>query len=167
MKCVDRNCRQIVAEALNLANATQVYRVDRLRSADGLPIAYDCTWLALRFGVLLTEDSLAHETIYHILETYYGIPIEAGTFHITAAMVTAKQADLLDVPIGASLLVIRRITYTTGNVPVYVQERYYRPDRVSYRISLRRHSGETMGDAASLREPGPVFNEQSHVSTQE
>ncbi|GAC1654176.1 MAG: hypothetical protein NVS4B12_26230 [Ktedonobacteraceae bacterium] len=42
-----------VAEALNLSIDEEVVYVDRLRLANDLPIAYDTTWLPLRFGMLL------------------------------------------------------------------------------------------------------------------
>ncbi|HYL45038.1 MAG TPA: GntR family transcriptional regulator [Ktedonobacteraceae bacterium] len=149
-----------VAQALALSKSDEVVRVDRLRMANERPIAYDTTWLPLRFGLLLSEAALANETIYHILETRYGIPVEAGTFHITAATATPEQAKLLESTAGAGLLLIQRISCTTGDVPVYVQERYYRPDRVSYRVTLRRH-GNAMGGMTAISELRPIFSEQT------
>ncbi len=150
----------VVAGAVAVAVDEEVVRVDRLRLANDRPIAYDTTWLPLRFGLLLSEDLLASETIYHILETRYGIPVEAGTFHITAATATPEQARLLEVAAGTGLLLIQRISCTTGDVAVYVQERYYRTDRVSYRVTLRRH-GDALGGMTSISELRPVFTEQS------
>lgn len=150
---------RVMVEALApLPIGEEVVRIDRLRLANGQPIAYDTTWLPLRFGLLLSEEVLAQETIYHILETRYGIPVEAGTFHITAATATSEQAQWLEVPVGTGLLLIQRISYTTGNVPVYMQERYYRPDRVSYRVTLRRHENALSGVTA-ISEMRPVFIE--------
>lgn len=137
--------RPAIANALNIMSGTEVVRVDRLRLAEGRPVAYDTTWLPLRFGVLLTGTDLTQETIYHILETRYAIPVFFGAFYISAAESTAQQASYLEVTPGSALLLIRRISYTTGNEPVYTQERYYRPDRVQYRVTLRRHSSEDSG----------------------
>ncbi len=148
-----------VAEALTLLPGEEVVRVDRLRQANGRPIACDTTRLPLRFGLLLSEETLATETIYHILETRYGIPVEAGTFHITAATATPEQIRLLEVAPSTALLLIQRISYTIGNMPVYVQERYYRPDRVSYRVTLHRQ-GNATGGMTAIRELRPVFSEQ-------
>jgi GntR family transcriptional regulator len=145
-----------VAEALGLAEGEEVVQVERLRLANGRPIAYDVTWLPCRFGLLLSEGELSRETIYHILESRYGILIEAGTFFISAANATPEQARLLEVPIGAALLLIRRLSCTGGDVPVYLQDRYYRPDRVSYRLSLqRRPAGSAKAPAVS--ELRPIF----------
>lgn len=150
---------RVVAAALGLSVGEEVVRVDRLRLANTRPIAYDTTWLPLRFGLLLSETALADETIYHILETRYSIPIEAGTFHITAATATPEQARLLEVAAGSGLLLIQRISCTTGHLPIYVQERYYRPDRVSYRITLHRHE-DVLGGMTVISELRPIFTEQ-------
>jgi GntR family transcriptional regulator len=100
---------------------------------------------------------LTQETIYHILETRYAIPVLSGAFSITAASATPQQASILDIPSGAALLLIQRISYTTRDEPVYVQDRYYRPDRVQYRVLLRRHD-ETRG-SSTIDEFRPVFEE--------
>jgi GntR family transcriptional regulator len=145
-----------IAEAVGVADGDEVIRIDRLRKADNQPIAYDITWLPLRFGLLLSEAELQHKTIYHLLETRYNIPIETGVFHITASVATTDQAHLLHVAPGTGLLLIRRTSYTTGNVPVYAQDRYYRTDRVSYRVTLRRH-GDAHNGSNSLEELRPIF----------
>ncbi|GAC1393175.1 MAG: GntR family transcriptional regulator [Ktedonobacteraceae bacterium] len=151
-----------VAAALNLSTDEEVIRVDRLRLANDLPIAYDTTWLPLRFGMLLSQEMLTHETIYHILETRYSIPVEAGIFHITAAMATVEQARMLDIASGTALLLIQRISCTASELPVYIQERYYRTDRVSYRVTLHRH-GDAIGGMTAIRELRPIFREQSSL----
>jgi len=149
-----------VAEALHLSAGEDVIRIDRLRLANEQPIAYDTTWLPLRFGLLISEADLAHETIYDVLETRYTIPIEHGTFHITAAAATSEQAQFLHIASGTGLLLIQRLSYTTGDVPVSVQNRYYRTDRVSYRVTLRRH-GDHPHSTTSLEELKPIFEETS------
>jgi GntR family transcriptional regulator len=130
--------RPSVAGALNVASGTEVVHVERLRLAGGRRIAIDSTWLPLRFGVLLSGLDLTQETIYHILETRYAIPILTGTFSISATLATPQQAEHLEIDASSALLLIHRISYTTGNEPVYVQERYYRADRVHYRVTLER-----------------------------
>ena len=63
----------------------------------------------------------------------------------TAAEASAQQAEHPEVAPGSALLVIQRISYTSREEPIYVQERYYRPDRVQYRFMLRRHNDEAEG----------------------
>jgi GntR family transcriptional regulator len=155
---VHEPARPTIAKALNLASGTEVVRLDRLRLADERPIAIDSTWLPLRFGALLSGLDLTRETMYHILETRYAIPILTGTFLICASQATPQRAKQLEVESGSALLLIQRISYTTGNEPVYLQERYYRPDRVHYRVTLERHGSEPGG--SKIDEFRAVFAEQ-------
>lgn len=149
----------LVSEALKLPAESAVVRVDRLRLADDRPIAYDITRLPLRFGKLLDENELARLTIYHILESRYHIPVETGMFYLTASSATQRQASLLDISPGAALLVIQRISYTLGEEPVYIQDRYYRPDRVHYRARVQRqHDIPHSSGNSTMSEFGPVFS---------
>ncbi len=149
-----------IAAALILPMETEVVRIDRLRLANNEPIAYDTTWLPLRYGALLQESDLVSETIFHLLEERFNIPIERGTFLFTAGVADAAQAQALQVPVGAPLLVIERVSYTRNDDPVYVQRRYYRTDRVQYRATLQRRA-EGPGEQAALRELRPVFASSS------
>ena len=156
---VHEPARAGIAKALKIPKGTEIVRVDRVRLANGHPIAYDTTWLPLRFGELLTSVDLTKETIYHALETRYAIPVVSGAFHITAATATAPKAALLEINVGDALLVIQRISYTTGEEPIYIQERYYRTDRVQYRVSLQRHD-DPLG-SSKINEFRAIFEEQA------
>ncbi len=148
----------MVARALQLPAGTEVVRVDRVRLADDRPIAYDMTWLPLRFGELLVGVDLTKETIYQVLERRYAISILTGTFTITAAVATAQQAALLETERGAPLLVMQRLSCAARNESVYFQERYYRPDRVQYRVTLHRYQN-TIG-SSKIDEFRAIFEEQ-------
>ncbi|MBX6342257.1 MAG: GntR family transcriptional regulator [Thermomicrobiaceae bacterium] len=143
-----------VARALGLQPGARVVRLDRLRLADDQPIAFDVTYLPLRYGRLLDRDRLETETIYHQLETQYGIPVVSGTFILGASKATPELASLLEVERGAPLLVMQRTSYTEGADPIYVQRRYYRADRVRYRLELTRGYP---GEPSRLTEVAPVF----------
>ena len=145
-----------VATALLLSAETEVVRVDRLRLANDEPIACDTAWLPLRYGALLSESDLAAETIIHVLEDRFNIPIERASFSFTATSASPMCAEALHVAPGSPLLVIERVSYTRNEEPVYMQRRYYRPDRVQYRATLQRRANGH-GEQSALRELGPVF----------
>jgi GntR family transcriptional regulator len=147
-----------LAEALHLAPGSEVVRVDRLRLANEQPIAVDSTWLPLRYGALLVDGELTKKPIYRLLETTYGVLITTSAFHLTAAAATAEQAHLLTVPGGSPLLLIQRISSTEHDEPVYLQDRYYRPDRVHYVATLQRQGAINTG-GQSLQELRPVFRD--------
>jgi GntR family transcriptional regulator len=146
-----------VAEALRVLPETLVYRLDRLRLAEGSPIALDWTWLPPHFGKLLVDQDLAQRTIYNLLEQEYGIPVASGECTIGATVAGETEASVLDIPTGSPLLVFDRTSFTAGDKPVYYQERFYRADRVQYRLTLER---TTPGESA-IQSFTPVFGGRS------
>ena len=143
-----------VARELNLAPGSPVMRLDRLRLGDELPVAFDRTYLPLRFGRLLDRERLEKETIYHQLRTQYGILVVSRTFVIEAGLANSEIAQHLRTDRHAPLLIIRRTSYTEPRQPVYYQERSYRADRVRYRVELTRGDQD---ERSRLTEFTPVF----------
>ncbi len=143
-----------IAGALGIASNMPVVRLERLRTADGSPIAFDVTYLPLRYGRLLDRDRLESETIYHQLEKQYGIPVVSGTFVIEAAAATRPLADHLEINVGEPVLVINRTSYTESRDPIYYQTRSYRADRVRYQLELRRDFPDQRNQLMGLE---PVF----------
>lgn len=150
-----------IAAALALPAEAQVVRIDRLRLANDEPLACDTAWLPLHYGTLLSECDLAAETIIHVLEERYSIPIERGSFSFTATVASPECAQALRVAPGSPLLVIERISYTHHDEPVYMQRRYYRPDRVQYRVTVQRRANG-QGNQPALDELRSVFVEDAN-----
>lgn len=143
-----------VAAELAIAPETPVVRLDRLRLGDNAPIAVDTTFLPLRYGRLLEREHLEDETIYRQLENRYGIPVLSGIFMIEAGVAPADLAGHLLIDQGSPLLIIRRTSYGTNQEVIYYQKRYYRADRVRYRLELNR---EYPNRHSRLTEFAPVF----------
>jgi GntR family transcriptional regulator len=131
-----------VAEELAVEEGHRVIRLDRVRLADGEPIAFDRTWLTAFYSQLLEGRDLTKETIYSILEQEYRIPVVRGKFRIEAVNAPADIGQHLSVPWGRALLLIERTSCTEAGRTVYYQQRYYRSDRVAYDLELRRSPGE-------------------------
>lgn len=153
-----------VAKALGIEPGAMVYRVDRVRLGDDQVVAFDRTWLPPVYGNLVRQHELGHETIYHILESEYGIPVVGGRYRIEAVNARADVAEHLGVPWGRALLLIERTSWTVGERPVYFQRRFYRSDRVAYELELARDAGvggaAYRGPGMPLREFEPVFSRQ-------
>jgi GntR family transcriptional regulator len=142
-----------VARHLQIPDEGPSYRLDRLRLANGSPIALDMTWMPPHIAKLLMGEDLTGRTIYSILEGNYGIPIVSGEYVIQASVAARTHAQLLGVRSGAPLLRFERVSLTTGSKPIYFQTRLYRADRVQYRLVLSRAS---TGDSA-IESFTPVF----------
>ncbi|HMB93381.1 MAG TPA: GntR family transcriptional regulator [Rhodothermales bacterium] len=152
-----------VARALDLEEGKVVARLDRLRLGNEEPIAFDQTWLPVFYAQLLDGRDLTRQTIYHILKSEYDIPILRGRFRIEAVNAGAEIAELLNVPQRRALLLIERISFTTGDRRVYFQRRYYRSDRVAYELELERDQERdtSPSNGMPLQEFEPVFKQQA------
>lgn len=145
---------------LNLKEGHKVIQIDRLRLADGQPIAFDSTWLPILYGQLLTPEKLQNSTIYKVLEEEYEIQVIRGTYRFSADVADGILSDELNIQENSPLLLIDRTTYTIGNKPVYYQKRYYRSDKVMYEMTLERSKDDT-GNSSDmpLKEFVPVFKQ--------
>lgn len=145
-----------IATTLGVDEGTQVMRLDRVRLADGQPVAYDRTWLPLFYAQLLEGRDLNRETIYRIMEGDLGITMERGRFRFEAVNAPAEIGQALDVPWGRALLLVERVTYAEGGRCVYFQQRFYRSDRVAYELDLEREPGRR-GPGLPIRDFETVF----------
>jgi GntR family transcriptional regulator len=144
-----------VRAALHLAEGALAYRIERLRLAEDQPIALDITWLPDHYGRLLDQADLAHETIFRFLETRHHLSIDQGIFTFSATNATPEQAQHLGLAPGTALFCIERLALVAGGEPLYLQYRWYRPDRVRYQIVLQRGTGTRSGP--TVRALRPVF----------
>lgn len=128
----------IVAQHLKIEPGTKVFRLDRLRLANGKPIALDYTWLPAFYGQLIVDYDLEKRTIFDILENEYDIEITSGCYYLQAETASESQAVHLNIPENAALFRLDRISYTLHEKPVYYQRRFYRNDKFVYRMRVER-----------------------------
>lgn len=131
-----------VANRLNVTPGTKVFRLDRLRLGNGKPIALDYTWLPAFYGQLIVDYDLEQRTIFNILEDEYDIQITSGCYYLHAENASEYLAENLQVPQGFALFRMDRISFTLDEKPVYYQQRYYRNDRIMYRLKVERNKEE-------------------------
>lgn len=127
-----------VAAQLGIIPGTPVVRVDRLRLADDQPLAFDRTFLPLRFGRLLDRTALATTTILRQLEADFDIPILSGRYTVEATNAGIDLAAALALAPGAPVLLMHRTSHTIGDERVFYQRRHYRGDRVCFTVDMRR-----------------------------
>lgn len=146
-----------IAKRLQVPEGQVIFRLDRLRLADGAPVAFDRTWMSVFYAGLLDGHDLEQRTIYSILESQYGITIERGRYRIEAVNAQADIAESLAVPPGRALLMIERTSFIQEDKRLYFQRRYYRSDRVAYELELERTPGAS--EAVTLLDFEPIFKE--------
>ena len=133
------SCREVpaddaVAAALGLALGEPVVAVERLRSADGTPLAILRNWLPTDVGEL-TAALLAEHGLYALLRRY-GVHLRIANQRIGAAAADATQARLLGTRRGDPLLTMERVSYDDTGRPVELGRHRYRADSYSFEITV-------------------------------
>jgi GntR family transcriptional regulator len=118
-----------IAYALRIRPGRPVVRVERLRTADGTPMAYEVGHYPSTLFPGLLHRELG--SLYDVFATDYGIVVTSGEQTVRAESADAHQARILGIPKRAPLLVQERITHAGARV-IELSTSWYRADR--YRI---------------------------------
>lgn len=130
-----------VGARLRLAETDEVMEIRRLRYLDREPISLDVTYLPTELGRRLVREDLVRRDVFAILENDFALPLERADLRIEAIVADGALAGLLEVPEGAAVLRIERLTYTTGARPVDFEFLYYRGDAFQYSVRVGRRAG--------------------------
>lgn len=122
---------------LVLSPADEVYRIERVRMADGVPMCIETIDLPAHLVPDLELEPL-ERSLYAILGERYGIRLAEADQIITATVVDDEQAQLLRVPVHSPALVVKRVGYDRKRVPIERAVSIYRADRYDIRMSVRR-----------------------------
>ncbi|MFC9561543.1 GntR family transcriptional regulator [Agromyces sp. NPDC056965] len=121
-------------EALGIAPGSPVLHVQRLRSADGVPLAILDNVLPEQFTDL-DREALEKHGLYQLLRAR-GVTMRVAKQRIGARAATAREAELLDLSRGAPVLTMARTAFDNSGVAVEFGQHCYRPDRYSFEVTL-------------------------------
>jgi GntR family transcriptional regulator len=109
----------------------RVFEIRRLRCSDGEPLALETSLIPCRLCPNLDRFDLANHSLYRILIENYGLTLRHCVEEISAARPERSHRKLLGTPAPAAVLVIKRKTYSTAEVPVEFCTSVYRGDAYS------------------------------------
>lgn len=125
----ERPATALVADRLRIGEDDPVVTVNRLRTADDVPMAVEQTHLpAARFAGLadlITDDV----SLYAVLDEHWDVRVATATHRVSAIGLDETDAALLDVPTGLPSFIVERTAYdAAGDVVEWGRSRY-RGDR--------------------------------------
>jgi len=123
-----------VAKSLRLGASGQAWRVDRVRLADGQPMALEQGW----YPRTLLPDLDAHDldgSLYELFAEKFGLVIDSAEQTLWGESADATLARRLEAPVHTPLLVFRRISRAGGRPIEHVVSRY-RGDRYQLHMTL-------------------------------
>ena len=135
------------AMMLGIGPGESVYRLARLRLADGVPMAIDHATVPLRF---LDSELAAEESLYAALESSGFRPVRALQ-RLRAVIIGAAEAALLEVAQGSPALDIQRIAYLDDGRCVEFTRSFYRSDTFDFVAELTLSPGSRQRTEGATR----------------
>jgi GntR family transcriptional regulator len=120
--------------SLELKTGERVARLERLRLADSVVMAYEVSVLP---ESVLPDPALVEASLYAHLARHGDTPVRALQ-HIRAINADAKLAALLEVPVGTAVLFITRVGYLASGKAVELTHSYCRSDYYDFVAEMRR-----------------------------
>ena len=132
-----------VAAALQLPERALVNSLQRIRLADGEPIALMHNYLPAAL-VHLNIEMLEQHGLYELLRAS-GIRLCSATQRMCAKNASAAEARILHETRGAALLTMERTAYDETGRPVEFAQHLYRASRYAFTTSLPRGEPNRQG----------------------
>jgi GntR family transcriptional regulator len=130
-----------VAQALKLSPGERVYRIRRLRSVDGDPVAVVTSYLPARIFMGIDKQDLEKQSLYSIFEQTYKRKLQWAEEVIGAVVAGEEEAEILQASVGSGLLIIRETTYDSQSVAIEYSLSLLRGDRYTASvISVRKNN---------------------------
>jgi GntR family transcriptional regulator len=132
---------EVVARHLALVPGSPVVHLERVRTADGEPMALERTHLPAQRLPGLESADLTDASLYELLERRWGVRMADADQWASVVRLTAEDAALLQVAPDAPALLFQRVTRDQGATPVEYVRSLYRGDRYEVHTRLERVGG--------------------------
>jgi GntR family transcriptional regulator len=125
-----------LAAALEVKPGDACFRLERVRTADGRPMAIEQVHLPLERFEGIDRVDFADASLFEVLESSFGVALGDAEQRAMAVPIEADEAPLLGVPEGAPGLRFQTVTRDRDGAPVLYAVSLYPGDR--YEIALRQ-----------------------------
>lgn len=130
----------VVKQDLQLGAGAEVIYLERLRIADGEPMAFEKTYLPAYLFPKLEGFDLTKNSLYRILVENYDLQMHHAEEVLEAASATKRVAEQLDIRAGAPVLVVHRVVFSEANQPIESAHTTYRADRYRATFYLSKNA---------------------------
>jgi len=139
-----------VREALGVDPAAELYRMGRVRAADGVAVILEQRWVQAKFCPGLTAVDVGG-SLYALWTERFGLLIAGADERIAAVALSDEEARWLEVPPHSAALEIVSVGYLTGGERLWWERTLYRGD--AYEVHNRLGPIESAGPATGVLRP--------------
>lgn len=124
-----------VSRFFNIRLHKNVFKLSKLKGSEGDPIVYFESWFHPRIGFTPGDDF--SRPLYTLLEEKFGVLVVRSNENISARL-AGPLAGMLQVPAEAPILFRERFVYDPGDRPIEYNVGYYRADKFTYSIDIKK-----------------------------
>jgi GntR family transcriptional regulator len=128
-------------ERLALQPGDKVQIMERLRGADGEPVAIETSYFPAKFypGITpdLFKDEGAAQSSFAVMEKKFGLVSERAVDEVTVVCLEKREADYLKLEPGTPVLLRFRVTLSDRGIPIKASRAVWK-FRAGYEMSLKK-----------------------------
>jgi GntR family transcriptional regulator len=127
------------AKALELDESASVLVMERVRTADGIPVvwSFDMVPVDIIGSQMTVPDAPGEESLYTHLEKCHNVWVTQGIAEIQPIVAEKEHAAKLNVRKNTPLLQIAQTDYDAKNRPVIYAVEYHLPDRIQFILTRK------------------------------
>jgi GntR family transcriptional regulator len=123
-----------VAKAMEVREGAELFRITRVRFFEELPLALHDAFLLPELGARIAALDLSHSAIISELRATLRLPCGEAWQHIGATVADTPMARLLEITVGAPLLVVTRLMHVGRQREPVLFISHFRADRYYYTL---------------------------------
>ena len=139
-----------IAKELDIQAGLAVYRLERVRLIDDVPIAIETAFIPSQLCPDLKRYDFSSESLYAVLKRDYGMRLVRAEQEMIAALANEQEHQVFRTSHPSAVLRMRRRTYTNQSLVVEYVESVYRGDLYKLRTSLAVNSVHQHQEATAL-----------------
>lgn len=94
------------------------FRIERLRSVDGEPAVYVQTYVPCEIAPTLNQEDLENQSLFHILQTKYGIVIDCARKRFRAVNANKEEARWLNIEDNTAIQKVETLVLDKAGQPI-------------------------------------------------
>jgi GntR family transcriptional regulator len=122
---------------LKIDENDSIYKIKRIRLADGATMALETAYIPVKLVPGLTAEN-SNLSLYQYIEEHLSLSISEAKQEIEAAIASSHDAETLGITIRDPILLIERISYLQNEVPFELVKSTFRADRYRFVHTMKR-----------------------------
>ncbi|MCX6168524.1 MAG: GntR family transcriptional regulator [Ignavibacteriales bacterium] len=119
-------------EYIKLKKSTKLYRIQRLRLLNDIPVALQTSYIPQFFCPKLLKFDLSQNSLFDILNEHYKVTFDYFTEKLACVKADQYEAELLKIKKGTPIFLLTRKTFTKNDEIIEVARSFMPGDRCEF-----------------------------------